>query len=79
MMLTKTKMIVAAIAMLGAASAAQASGDSDRDLETGGQVQTWQDIAHSKQLVQQEAAGGPSAFASTKPSHVHVKPIHHAN
>jgi hypothetical protein len=76
-MSTKIKMIVAAVAMLGVASAAQASGDSDRDLETAGPVQTWQDIAHAKLRVQQEAAGGPRAFALEPAKH--VKPKHHAN
>ena len=78
MMLTKTKMILAAALMFGAASAARAGDQQDHEDTGGGPVQTWQDIEHAKQVVQQEATGGKAAYASA-PSHAKAKVQRHAD
>jgi hypothetical protein len=77
-MLTKTKIVLAAALMFGAASAARAGDQSDHEDTGGGPVQTWQDIEHAKQVVHQEATGGKAAYAAA-PSREHAKPQHHAN
>jgi hypothetical protein len=78
-MLTKTKIVLAAALMLAAGSAARAGDQSDSEDLGGSPRQTWQDIEHSKLLVQQEAAGGSGAYASvpSRPARAHVKVQRH--
>ena len=71
-MLTKTKMILAAVAMFGAASAAQAAADDDREIG-GFQVQTWREIEQAKLAMQRETTAAAGANASA------VRTIHHAH
>jgi hypothetical protein len=52
-MFSKTKMALAAAIIVGAASTALASGDSDREC-CGFQVQTWQDIEQARLNIQRE-------------------------
>ena len=69
-MSTTIKMLFMVGLVLGAASAARASGDTDH--ESGGfQVQTWQDIAQAKQNILNQIAAfdGKSAYGFVSPSH----------
>jgi hypothetical protein len=50
-MLTKTKIALAAALILGTASAAMAGNDEST---YGGPVQTWQDIEHARQDIQNQ-------------------------
>jgi hypothetical protein len=69
-MMSKTKIVLVAAMMLGAASAARASGDTDS--ESGGfQVQTWQEIQQAQQEIKNQVAAseGKSAYGQQSPSH----------
>jgi hypothetical protein len=73
-MFSKTKMALAAAIIVGAASTALASGDTDR--ESGGfQVQTWQDIQQARQNIQKEIQSAyhmdnvGSAYGFVSPTH----------
>lgn len=73
-MLNKTKIVLVAALVLGAATAAQAGTRDDADSSGGGPNQTWQDIEHARAdiqaQIQREYHTGAGAYASAQQKHV---------